>query len=516
MSTYVRGGLANSPLFFVVMMLFTLTLAISVIVVQHQAVFLLVGTLFFILFVSYPVVGVYFTTALLLLSGSHGIVGYVGDSSDLAVTLSKLSGTAALVAWMINVLMKKIPFAVNWVAIWLCAFCGWALMGTALAPDVVKQMPEWVRLVTILGFYLLAINALHTPRAVHIYVVILVLCGFLMSLVAVAQYLFPQLQVSGEKAWSSLGAVDAAFIDTESLQGGPAIRASGRAGHSNWLAFTVLLILPLNLYWYSVVRAKTLKLFIIASVVLQLCALILTFTRTGFLIGVVLAVLMLMKKMVKLTPQRFFGFLVAVALVYMLVLPSSYKERVFTPKQYAKSTSVQSRLQLQESATAYAVENPLFGLGMGGFGFNFIQETNTTALTMKYMVQHQQWNPVFVGTHNMYLEILASTGFPGLIMFICFYVLMVRKLFVLEQEYEQEGDTQGAALASALFISLVGFMLCSVFLHALTQKIWWMIAAAATVLPLYEMSFKGQVVTRFHATTEDPKSLQPVAALPSP
>ena len=389
MSTYSRAGLANSPLFMFLMTALTLTLAIAVIVVQQHAVYALVGILFFTLFVSYPVLGVYLTTILLLLSGSQGIVGYVGDSSDLAVTLSKLCGSAALAAWSINVLMQKTPFAFNWVAIWLTAFCGWALMGTLLSPDVGMQMPEWVRLVTIFGFFLLAINTLNTPRTLHLYIVVLILCGFLMSLMAVLQYALPQFHVGGPQAWSTLGAVDAAYIDQESLQGEAAIRASGRAGHSNWLAFIILLILPLNAYWFKCVRTNTLKLFILISAGLQVTALILTFTRTGFLIAIVLGLLLLFKNLVRLTPQRIFAFLFAVVLVY-LMLPGAYKERVFMPKQYTRSESVQSRIQLQESAMRQTLQNPVFGLGMGGFGIHLIQETHRTATLMRFMVQDRK------------------------------------------------------------------------------------------------------------------------------
>lgn len=510
MSTYSQAGLSNSPLFMFIMTAFTLTLSAAIIVAQHQAVFMLAGLLFFILYVSYPVFGVYVTTFLLLLSGSQGIVGYVGDTGEMALTLSKLSGSAALAAWAINVLLQKTPFSLNWVGIWLSIFCMWAMLCTMLGSDLTKQMPEWVRLVTIFGFYLLSINALNKPRNVHVFAVVLVVCGFMMSVIALMQYLIPSWQVDSSTG-VHLGSADAAFIDAESLQGGAAIRASGRAGHSNWLAFTVLLILPLNGYWYRCVNTKTLKAFIILSVLLQISALVLTYTRTGFLIGIVLVILMLTKKLVHLTPQRIMAFLIAVCFVYVM-LPAAYKERVFTPKQYTSSQSVESRLQLQQAAARYTAENPIFGLGMGGFGVDFTREANRTANLMRYMVQYQQWNPVFIGTHNMYLEISASTGLPGLFFFICFYVLMVKKLYAMEQRYKANGDWQGEALASALFVSLVGFMLCSVFLHALTQKIWWMIAAMATVLPLYQMSFRGAVLTHFHTTTEDPRS-QP--ALPA-
>ena len=45
----------------------------------------------------------------------------------------------------------------------------------------------------------------------------------------------------------------------------------------------------------------------------------------------------------------------------------------------------------------------------------------------------------------------------------------------------------------ALIVSLIGFMLCGVFLHALHQVIWWMVAAAAVALPLHDLKFTPQI-----------------------
>lgn len=453
------------------------------------ALYALAGIFAFILFTGYPVLGLYATTALLLLSGSAGIIGFVDDQAALAVTLAKLCGMAALAAWIISLLLCKSAPRFNNSVTALCFFCVWALAGTVLSGEVALTWPEWVRLITLLGFFLLAVNTLNSAQNIHNFIVIILLCGMAMSFVAVAQHYLPSFQFAGAEAWASLGAVDGAYIDQESLQGEAAIRSSGRAGHSNWLAMILLLVLPLNAYWFSVSKKRSHQLIVLCSVAVGAVALILTYTRTGFVIGVVLALLLLFKRLVRLTPQRLFGALMLLVIVW-LMLPGAYKERVFSPKQYTGSQSVNSRLELQESAFRYAVENPLVGLGAGGFGPNFIRENNQTAQTMKFMVERQGWHPVFIGAHNMFLEIAATSGFVGLAIFLFFYVVTLRRTYQLEAAYRKAGDKQGEALASSLFVSLVGFILCAVFLHALTQKIWWMIAAAAIALPLHAISFK--------------------------
>lgn len=462
---------------------------IVVMLLGKMALVAVVGTALFLAFVYFPVLGLYATTALLLLSGSTGIVGVV-EGGAIAVTLARLCGTAALAAWLVNLLVRKIRFEFNWPVILLSAYCAWALLSSMVSPERAQVIPEWVRLVTLLGFFLLAVNTLSSPRTVHYFLLLIMICGLIMSFSAVAQYVMPNLQITGAEAWRAVaGQADAAYIDQESLQGDSAIRVSGRAGHSNWLALVVLLILPLNSYWLTIAKTNRTKLFVLFMVGIEVVTLVLTYTRTGLVIGMVLALLMLYKRLVRMTPLRLFGALGLIVVAWVL-LPGAYKERVLSPKMYTGSRSVQSRLELQEAAARYFAQNPLFGLGSGGFGTEFIHENNQSAALMRYYVKYADWQPVFIGTHNMYLQIGADTGVVGLVLFLAFIVTLLRQLYLAEQKFRAAGDVQGAAMASALFVSLIGFVFCAVFLHALTQKIWWMVAAAAVVVPLYQMSFK--------------------------
>jgi O-antigen ligase len=229
-------------------------------------------------------------------------------------------------------------------------------------------------------------------------------------------------------------------------------------------------------------------LFIAGAVGLQMITLALTYTRTGFLIGVVLLTLLLANRMLKLTPHRILAGVLLLVIGFAM-LPNAYKERVFSPRQYTQSNSVESRLELQEAAARYAAENPVFGLGAGGFGLDFIRENYETAQVMKMLVHTQGWDPVFIGTHNMYLQLLADSGVPGFLFFVCFFMVMVRRLYRMQQQYRKEGDQTGDVLATSLFISLIGFALVAVFLHALHQEIWYMVAAAALVIPLHQLRF---------------------------
>ncbi|MBI1318275.1 MAG: hypothetical protein GC168_04890 [Candidatus Hydrogenedens sp.] len=445
----------------------------------------LIGAILFGFFIYYPVFGLYMTVAALILQGSAGVLGAAG-SGAVALTVAQLIGAAAMAAWLINLLIGKLPLASSRAMVLLLCFVVWALFGTILSEHFLVLLPNWARLLFRFALFVLAVNLLNTPKRVHGYIAVIVVCSLIMSLSAVAQYALPQLQTS---ALGGISGHDAAYVDQESLQGEAAVRVSGQAGHSNWLAFFILLVIPLALYWLHTTKDKRIKGLVLATLGLMLVSLVLTFTRTGLVIGVVLALMLAGRRFVLITPLRIFTALLGLVLIWVIVLPDAYKERVLSPKQYTQSRSVQSRMELQETAGRYFLENPVFGLGPGGFGMDYVYERSDTATNMYYMVRYSNWNPIFIGTHNWYLQLLCDYGLMGFIFFMCFFYVMFRNLQTHDEKMRRLGDRQGEQLTTSLLISLIAMLLMGVFLHALYQQIWWIIAAAAVAVPLYDIRF---------------------------
>jgi len=172
------------------------------------------------------------------------------------------------------------------------------------------------------------------------------------------------------------------------------------------------------------------------------------------------------------------------------MLPDAYIERVFSPKQYVESQSVRSRLDLQGAATRYGVAHPIFGLGTGGFGMEYVREGSETATQMRYVVSSQGWQPVFIGTHNMYLQLFADTGVVGLVLYLLFYYTMFRNLRSAHRRYLASNDKTGQTMTMVLQICLVAFLFCAIFLHALQQPIWWIVAALAIAIPMHRIDFR--------------------------
>ena len=478
-----------NPIAAVAVVVLAVALGLAVLAFGKLALAGLFGLIAFALFIRYPIFGIYCTTVLLLLAGGGNIIAG-GVEVSIPVTGAKLCGAAALAAWLTHMIFRKERWTLTWEVIWALAFFVWGVVGVLFAEKRGEQMPEWIRLGTQVAFFAMIVDVLSHARSrgrdLHRFVILIAVCGVFSSLFALSQYFLPSFQVSPtyDMAAATLGVSNVAVVDPESLSGEAAVRVSGRALHSNWLAFALLITLPLNAYWFATCKTWKGRIFVCVAVMLEIMALVLTFTRTGFVVGVAIAVILALKGLLKANPYR----LVALALIAVLgwtALPPAYKERVLKINQYTSSKSVNARQELQRAAMDFLTESPVYGVGLGGFGFHLLRETSTIANMMNIAVTHYNWQPIFIGEHNLFLQIGCETGMIGLILFLLLVILIMRNLHNAQKIADRIGDTQAKALTASLQISMVAFLLSSVFLHALQQKIWWIVAAAAVAASIY-------------------------------
>lgn len=474
---------ATSPSVYLIAIALAMVLGAAIVALGDTALFGLVGLFAFAIFLRYPVLGVFVTTVLLLLvSGAAGVLGSL--EAVVPVTYAKMSGFVTLAAWLINTVTRRQPILIRVHEGLLLAFFVWAFFGVAASPHASSQFTEWVRLATLVTFYIIATHLLADREMLRRYVITLAWCGLIMSVFAVAQYFIPALHFTPEQL-REIGrgaAQGGAYVDPESLHTGAAVRVSGTSGHSNWLAFTLLLLVPLNVYWYYSAKSKRVRLLAIMATVLEVTALVLTFTRTGFIVGVAVLFLLISRGLIKINPNRVVALAVA-ALMMWFVLPSAYKERVLNIDSYAGSSSVQHRAQLMGEALKMSVSNPMLGVGVGGYGHHLIEEDTEAAVISRWLVDEYDWNPAFLGAHNMYLHVASETGIIGIGLLMLFVYVVMRRLRFAERTFKKRGDQEMYVLALALTVSLFSFLLCGLFLHALQQKVWWMVAAAAAVAP---------------------------------
>ncbi|MDZ4858398.1 MAG: O-antigen ligase family protein [Candidatus Hydrogenedentes bacterium] len=472
---------AHSPASVLLVILLGAALAIAVVAAGEWAIAALIGAFLLVIFSKRPVIGLYLTTILLLVSGISIPVG--GTHVALPQAAAKFCGMAAIAAWLLHTLSYGKRFRTGWEFWTVFAFAAWALVGISMSLIWRIQLPEWSRLMTVIGYFVLAIHVLDTRAKIHKYVIIITTCAAAMGVYAIMQYFMPSLQAAGVAGIEGIGAgTDLAFIDPEGTASGAAIRVTGGTGHSNWLAFTLLLVLPLNVYWYKTRVSSLGRALVAAAILIELAALVLTFTRLGLLVGLIVGFVLLAKRLVHLTPQRVCAVAVALLLAWF-VLPEAYKERVIDFTKYSRSESTAARVELQHYAWSYMQDYPIVGIGLAGFGPRFQDENTDTSAMLRWMVDNIGWNPIYYGPHNFYLQLGAETGAVGLLIMLFFVLRALLNSQRAEKKLREQGDVQFALLAAGITVSLLAFIFCGLFLHALQQKIWWMVFAAATALP---------------------------------
>lgn len=470
-----RSGL--NPISLTIVILLGITLAIGILALEEKAVVGVVGLVLVFFFLRSPVIGLYLTTALLLLSGMLGGLGIV--SYGVPSTAAKACGAATIAAWALNVLTTGKRFRFGREVFLPLAFAAWALVGIGFSLTWRVQLPEWTRLMTVVLYFILAIHLLDTKEKLHRFVVVVLACAFVMSLYAVAQYFVPRFQQAGVAGIESIaGGADMAFIDPEGTVSGAAVRVTGGTGHSNWLAFMLLLVLPLNVYWYSTMKNARGKLLVLAIVGVELAALVMTFTRVGLIVGLAVALILVARSLIRLNPYRLSALAATLVVVWFLV-PSAYKERVLDLSTYSGSESTSARVELQTYAWEYMQDFPVVGVGLGGFGLHFYEENSPIAAMLRWMNEELGFNPLYYGPHNMYLQVGSESGTVGLILMLLFFLMALLHAHRAERMFRELEEREMATLAGAATVSVLAFLFCAVFLHGLQQKIWWMVFAIA-------------------------------------
>lgn len=463
-------------------LLLAVALGLGVVAKGPLALAALLGAFAFVFFLRNPRLGLYTTTLLLLLSGSSATIGSL--TASIPVTGAKVCGAATVAAWLLNLSMRKERFYFTREMVVILAFLGWSLIGIAYSQYGRLEWPQWVRVATVAGYFILAVNLLDTPERLHRFAMVVLFCGVVMSAFALLQYVTPSLQLGGEAGLAGVASgVEKAYIDYEGVQTGAAVRVTGLAGHSNWLAMAILLILPFTIYFHATRETSRGKLLAWALAGLQMVALVLTFTRLGLVVVTAVALLMLGKRVVKMNPYRIAALAVALLLVWF-ALPSAYKERVLALTTYMDSTSSDARMDLQRYAWGYMEDWPLVGTGLGGFGLHFQDENHWVASNLRWLIRYQGWDPVHYGPHSMYLQLGAETGVIGLALMLVLLALLVRRTQKTQRQLRQLGEDRAALLGGAIEIALFAFIVSAFFLHALQQKIWWMMAAMAVAYPI--------------------------------
>lgn len=283
----------------------------------------------------------------------------------------------------------------------------------------------------------------------------------------IALFLFLTLTVRTENQlntiiWAILFAVSAyaAMEACKFILSGGGHRITGRSGiisDRNDLAVAINMCLPLILYLWHTTENKKLKMGLLLLFFLNIIAVVGTFSRGGFIGLSVLAVAVWWRSKHKLA--GFVLALVSLTVLYVNV-PEEWKARQMTVMTAVEEDgSFIGRLWAWKIATLIAIDNPVTG---GGF-----KATTDPFLWSYYALETPDFGfietppiPEYVkpkAAHNIYFQVLASSGFVGIGIFLSMLVtglMSCMRNVVLARRYKIPWLEY---LSNALFLSLVGY-----------------------------------------------------------
>jgi O-antigen ligase len=405
--------------------------------------------------IAFSLVTISDVTAGLVLFTILSFLDVLNSSSSGAASFIKVAGLLLFASWYAQRLVgtastrgavARIPanllFCVVALALWSALSATWAeSSGVALTST----------LSYVLNMLLLPIVMVAVRRREHLY---WVLGAFLMGAIISTAY--------GFISPAATGAVEG--------------RLAGGIGDANEQAAVLVAAIPIALALGNAMRRPGLRLLAWGGGVFCLIGVFTTLSRGGLIaLGCVMVAAVAFGGRWR---AKAAVLLAATALgtvtYYFAIAPLAARERV-------TSATTSGRSDIWRVGWRMVEAHPLIGSGSGNFqeaAIHYVQGIGSiTSANLIVNVPHV--------AHNVYLELLADLGIPGLLAFLgvaAFSMLAVAKA---AHNFERQGDRDMELVARCLLLALVAFMSADFFLSGeFSKQLWLTFALCPAVLAL--------------------------------
>lgn len=251
----------------------------------------------------------------------------------------------------------------------------------------------------------------------------------------------------------------------------------GLFDNSNDLALHLVTMIPIAFVLGLENKNPLRKIVFWSTTLLMIAAVIITFSRGGF-IGLIIMALVLVRKIGRRNKTMAIGALVLGVVFFLAVAPGAYAGRlatIFDSASDITGSSSQRTVVLKRSILV-ALRYPLFGVGLGNFHHKSEQE---------------------LGTHNAYTQVAAECGIAAMVFYIIFIVHPLRKLRLIEHElFDRKENSRFYYLAIGIQASLIGYMVASFFAAVAYQwYVYYLVAYAIALRRIYYLQEEKKLET---------------------
>jgi putative inorganic carbon (hco3(-)) transporter len=301
----------------------------------------------------------------------------------------------------------------------------------------------------------------------------------------------------------------------ESASGrGKSRRPGGPVEQPNRFAQIMVVLIPLAILGYRNGRSPAVRLLAFTSGTLILIGVMLTFSRGAFVALLLLTATMVAIRWLAVKPVLF-GCLLLVASA--AVIAPSYFDRLDSitnaanllsgdPTRHNDADGAMRRRTTQMlAAMLLFMDNPVIGAGPGQFSRYVIEYSDNPAIRFREVQEQRR-------AHTLYMEIAAETGIVGLSIFLLIVGLAMRRLWLV-RSYWTPRVARRADVSTALFLSLLAYLLTGVFEHLSYQRYYWLlIAMASAAVHIYGASpTNGASEASVHRNTNSGRVVVPTA-----
>ena len=238
-------------------------------------------------------------------------------------------------------------------------------------------------------------------------------------------------------------------------------------GNPNDLALHLVTMVPLAIGFAFATRKTLGRLLYIGFAAVFAAAIVVTFSRGGFL-GLFVAVLVLMRKIGRKNKFLSTGVLVVALFAVVLLAPGGYSDRLSTIFSSSSDTTGSSsqRTEILKRSIWVTLRYPLTGVGVGNFHYKSVHE---------------------LVTHNAYTQVSSEMGIPALVIYIMLMVYPLRRLRQIERETADIAEKRKLHYWSiGIQASIVAYMVSSFFGAVAYQwYIYYLVGYAVAVRRIY-------------------------------